>query len=131
MRILYLNIVSPVSFVRLYDQQKKVAEQTWVTEKNVGSDLLKRLDDFLSQQNLDLKTLTHIAVHPGPGSFTSARLSVTVANTLAWSLNIPVVTAPDETALFKEAAQSGVHFDHGVMPFYDRPPSVTLRETSR
>lgn len=58
--------------------------------KDQSADLLLSIEGILKKQKLTSKDLKAILVNQGPGSFTGTRVGVTVANTLAWSLNIPV-----------------------------------------
>lgn len=52
------------------------------------------------------KELDRIAVAQGPGSYTGVRMAVTTAKTLAWSLNIPLVSI----STLELMAQSGKYF---------------------
>lgn len=52
--------------------------------------LLTLISEALSSQRSTLKDLTDIEVFTGPGSFTGLRVGVAVAQTLGWSLQIPV-----------------------------------------
>lgn len=61
-----------------------------IETKNQSDDILVSINDILSKNGVKLSDLTAILVNRGPGSFTGVRVGVTVANTLAWSLNIPV-----------------------------------------
>ena len=45
---------------------------------------------ILEDNNCDVKELTEILVCNGPGSFTGSRIAVTLAKTMAFSLNIPI-----------------------------------------
>jgi tRNA threonylcarbamoyladenosine biosynthesis protein TsaB len=55
-----------------------------------SEDLLIFIDSILKDRGLKLNNIKVILVNIGPGSFTGVRVGVTVANTLSWSLNIPV-----------------------------------------
>ena len=60
------------------------------TKKAVHSEVATMmLGDLLTQEKL--KNLTHIAVNVGPGSFTGIRVGLSVARTLAYALNIPIL----------------------------------------
>lgn len=63
-------------------------------EKLTGSDksqqVLDLINQILKKNKKGLKDLTEIEVETGPGSFTGLRVGVSVANTLAWVLKIPV-----------------------------------------
>ncbi len=56
-----------------------------------SDDLLVCLDKFLSDLNLSVKDITCVGVVMGVGRFTATRLAVTLANTLAYGLHIPVI----------------------------------------
>lgn len=52
--------------------------------------VLELIDKILKKYKLDLKDIHGINVVAGPGSFTGLRVGIAVANTLGWSLGIPV-----------------------------------------
>lgn len=62
-------------------------------EYPAGNDgaLLRSLESLLAEQRLTPSDLSGIAVRVGEGSFTATRIAVTAANTLAYSLKIPVI----------------------------------------
>ncbi len=74
----------------LFSQNKNIKESNYPVQKGQLEELLPAIDDFLLKNNLSLKDLKAIAVNHGPGSYTSLRITVTTANTLAKSLNIPI-----------------------------------------
>jgi tRNA threonylcarbamoyladenosine biosynthesis protein TsaB len=45
----------------------------------------------MSQSKINQEQLSAIIVYKGPGSFTGLRIGVSVANTYAYALNIPIV----------------------------------------
>jgi tRNA threonylcarbamoyl adenosine modification protein YeaZ len=45
---------------------------------------------ILTNNKMDVKDLNDIIVCNGPGSFTGSRIAVTIAKTIAYSLNIPI-----------------------------------------
>jgi len=63
-------------------------------EKPTGSDksqqVLDLINQILKKNKKRLEDLTEIEVETGPGSFTGLRVGISVANTLAWILKIPV-----------------------------------------
>ena len=52
--------------------------------------LLELIDRLLKKAKVEKKELQGIRVNTGPGSFTGLRVGCSVANTLAWVLNIKV-----------------------------------------
>jgi len=63
-------------------------------EKPTGPDksqqVLDLINQILKKNKKRLEDLTEIEVETGPGSFTGLRVGISVANTLAWILKIPV-----------------------------------------
>jgi tRNA threonylcarbamoyladenosine biosynthesis protein TsaB len=80
------------------DDESQFIEQSLDTRK--AQAVLPLLEELLTQRHLELKDLTGIEVNPGPGSFTGVRVGVTIANTLAWILKIPVNGKEQEEAVY-------------------------------
>lgn len=77
-------------FVVLADA-KKIIRKKLEIEFHESEKLLPLIDSLFKENKIMLKDLKAIFVVVGPGSFTSLRIGITVANTLAFSLNIPVI----------------------------------------
>jgi len=97
---------------------------------------LLTISEFLKENKTPLEALQKIVVVSGPGSFTSTRISVTIANALSFAKNIPVIGL--ENSLKKGGEELITEFGQGwieqktegfVVPFYDRPPHITLKGT--
>lgn len=73
------------------------------------------IDELLKECGLKPSDLTQIAVAKGPGSYTGVRIGVTIAKTLAWSLNIPVKTVSSLEVL----AANGRFFQGLICPLFD------------
>lgn len=64
---------------------------------------------------IDGKKITDIIVVNGPGSFTSVRLGITIAKTLAYTLNIPIktITSLEVTAISNNERKVGISDGNG------------------
>ncbi len=54
--------------------------------------VMPMIDNILKNNNITVNDLNEIIVVNGPGSFTGVRIGVTIAKTLAYTLNIPIKT---------------------------------------
>lgn len=90
----------------------KLEKKQWVKtyDSPRDQDLLGEIDKLLKAEKLTLKDLTKIEVNLGPGSFTSLRVGVAVANALGFTLGLPV-----------NNNKPGIP----VEPRYGKPPSIT------
>ena len=71
--------------------------QTWDLGRNLSNYLHQYLTEFLQPQTW--KDLEYIAIAKGPGSFTSTRIGVVTARTIAQQLNIPLFAISSLAAL--------------------------------
>lgn len=55
-----------------------------------GQIVIPMIQSVLADHKVSLKDITAIEVNPGPGSFTGLRVGITIANTLAQLLNVPI-----------------------------------------
>lgn len=62
------------------------------SEKNHSIYVMPMIDEILKINQINTSYLNEIIVVNGPGSFTGVRLGVTIAKTLAYTLNIPIKT---------------------------------------
>jgi tRNA threonylcarbamoyladenosine biosynthesis protein TsaB len=90
---------------------KKVQAKKLQAEK-----LLITIDKLLKSKNIDFKNIEAIKVANKGGSFTSLRIGVLTANTLAYAWKIPVYSLEGKTNLAK-----GFKL---VSPVYDRDPDI-------
>ncbi|MGK7946772.1 MAG: tRNA (adenosine(37)-N6)-threonylcarbamoyltransferase complex dimerization subunit type 1 TsaB [Microcystaceae cyanobacterium] len=64
--------------------------QVWQVDRTLSNNLHQYLQELM--QSLPWQELAYIAVAKGPGSFTSTRIGMVTARTLAQQLNIPLFT---------------------------------------
>lgn len=70
-----------------------------LTSSNHSEIVIPELQDLLKKSNLTLNDIDEIIVVNGPGSFTGTRIGVTIAKTIAYSLNIKIKTISSLEAL--------------------------------
>lgn len=93
MAILILNTVEANSLVGLVDPATgaMISSDSWPTDRSLSEIILTKIEDLLSSAILSLSDLKGIVVFKGPGSFTSLRIGISVVNTIADQLEIPIV----------------------------------------
>lgn len=97
---------------------------------------LATMAEFLHSQSVLPETLKKIIVVSGPGSFTSTRIIVTIANALSFAKQISVIGVENS------ARQSGEELirtlgeswakqktEGFATPVYDRPPHITIKRS--
>ncbi len=119
--IILLDTSTATCFLTVVDDEVR-QDFEWQAGRTLARGLLK----FLEEKTGDLHDIGGIGVMKGPGSFTGLRIGLTVANTLADSLNIPIVGATGEdwrgTALKKLRAGENEKI---VMPEYGAAAHIT------
>ena len=94
--ILAIRTDTAEATVALYNESKLVDQATWTAGRKLSSKLLQKIEELLAKNKTGWPDLTGIIVFKGPGSFTGLRIGITVANTVAYALNIPIVAAVSE-----------------------------------
>lgn len=129
--LLAINTATDTTEVVLLDGQKVLKEDSWLAESNESDKLLPYIQDTMSELGIEFKDLTGLFVVKGPGAFTALRVGITIVNTLAFSLKIPIYTMKTDE-LKGTLAETLLAADFDKMekvdilePFYDKPPKIT------
>lgn len=101
-------------------------DQTWEAGRGLAKGLLGFLEKELRAVGASWSDLSGLGVFQGPGSFTGLRIGMTVLNTMADALAIPIVASIGEdwqgVALARlEAGEN----DHLALPFYGTEANIT------
>jgi tRNA A37 threonylcarbamoyladenosine modification protein TsaB len=66
------------------------------TAKNIrGSQIiLQTIEELLRKNHLQIQDIDEITTHPGPGSYTGLRVGASIANTLAFCLDVSINQKP-------------------------------------
>lgn len=129
MLILTIRTDKPEAEVGLFNDQEKIAYEVWEAHRELSVTLHQKIENLLEAAGKDLKSLDGIVGFAGPGSFTGLRIGLTVANALAYGLDIPVVASKDEdwTAAGIARLQNGER-DKIAMPEYGAPVHITKQK---
>ena len=126
MIILTIRTDNPEAEIGVYDDQTQLAHTTWQAHRELAETLHKTIIDTMMKADVRLHQLQGIVAYKGPGSFTGLRIGLTVANALAYSLAIPVVSNQGERWLAAGIEQLTAGRNERVaMPEYGAAPNIT------
>ncbi|TCN18104.1 tRNA (adenosine(37)-N6)-threonylcarbamoyltransferase complex dimerization subunit type 1 TsaB [Mesobacillus foraminis] len=116
MKILSIDTSNYVLGIGLLDGNQVMGEYISNLKKNHSVRVMPAIQTLMNECNVKPAELSKIVVAKGPGSYTGVRIGVTIAKTLAWTLNIPLTGVSSLEVL---AASSGRHFNGFVSPLFD------------
>lgn len=117
-RILVIDTASMPPRLELLENDRKIAYKL-IEGNRLAETLLHEVDLLLSEAGLSKKNISGVLVNKSSGSFTSLRIGITVANLLAYSLDIPV------SSFMASNIKKEEKFSKPVMPYYNQKPKIT------
>ena len=88
---LIIDTISKQSLVALGEEGKLVDKIVWSSDFKQSEELLVKVDELLTENEVKRKDLTGVVVVNGPGSYTGIRVGVATGNALGFALGVPVV----------------------------------------
>jgi len=124
--ILSLRTDKPEAELYLYSNIQRLASIKWEAHRQLADTIHKKLQEILDKSSISLNDIQAIVCFKGPGSFTGLRIGLSVANTLAYSQNIPIVARGGEDWLEQgiNDLQTGQN-DQIALPKYGSPAKTT------
>lgn len=108
-----------------------LGEESWHSNRNESERVLPSLDRLLKEAKKSWDDVEGVFVVRGPGSYTSLRVGITIANTIAWVRKIPMWGAELVGKPFGQTVSSldftQLKKSEQVEPLYAAPPKITLR----
>ncbi len=101
MKIFYIDTTSSFLYAGVIENDTILAEVKKELANNMSEQSFLEIEKLFAEAKIVPKDLDKIILVNGPGSFTGTRIGVTIAKTLAWTLNIGVTTI---SSLFAMAA---------------------------
>jgi tRNA threonylcarbamoyladenosine biosynthesis protein TsaB len=132
MLVLTIRTDKPVAEIGLFeytnniDSVNKIEYYEWEAHKILSETLLTKIKQILNNNNLNYKDIGGLVCFQGPGSFTGLRIGISIANSLSFGLNIPIVASNEENWI-----QTGIgNLDakkeiQPIVPFYGSPVHIT------
>lgn len=126
MIILTIRTDKPESEIGLFDDSKQLEYLIWEAHRTLAETIHTKIKEILNKSSISMDDIQGIVVFQGPGSFTGLRIGISVANALAYSLDIPLVGTQNPKWL--EQAIAGLlagQNDKTVQAFYGQEPKTT------
>jgi tRNA threonylcarbamoyladenosine biosynthesis protein TsaB len=126
MLIITLRTDKPQAELGLFEDTEQLDYYTWEAHRQLAETLHTKLHELLAKNSKTLGAIQGIVVFKGPGSFTGLRIGITVANALAYSLHVPIVSDEDPDWL-----QTGIkrllagEAEPVALPEYGAAPHIT------
>ncbi len=129
--ILILRTDKPEAEVGLYRiDSTEVSYGRWSAHRELSATLLAKIRDQLAAQKAVFADLKAIVVFRGPGSFTGIRIGITVANALAYGLNIPIIGETGDNWQADGIRRLAAHQNEKiVLPEYGALAHITMPKT--
>ena len=115
-------------------EKNKVVDKIFLKgDYKVSENLLKIIVKILKKNKVKFEQLEGIFTVAGPGPFTSIRISTAIANTLSYSLQIPVAGLEIKRKKWtqREIVNEGLKqlanatAKEYIKPYYDKEPNIT------
>jgi tRNA threonylcarbamoyladenosine biosynthesis protein TsaB len=123
--ILLIDTSTPICRLTLVIGSEQF-DYEWEAGRTLAKGILGFIDEKLKMHEASWESLTGLGVFKGPGSFTGLRIGITVMNTLAQSLEIPIVGEVGEAWKHQAIARVNAgNNDQIVVPEYGGEAHIT------
>jgi tRNA threonylcarbamoyladenosine biosynthesis protein TsaB len=127
MMVLSIRTDKPEAEVGLFEDQKKLEYIKWLADRQLSTTLNTKIEEILNKSSKSLKDIDGLVIFKGPGSFTGLRIGFSAANTLAYSLQRPIVASAGDDWI--EGGIRGLiksKNDKIALPDYGEPAKTTM-----
>jgi tRNA threonylcarbamoyladenosine biosynthesis protein TsaB len=126
--LIFLTIKTdnPEAEIALFDDLKKLDEIKWQANRVLADTIHTKIKELLINDELKWQDINGVVCYKGPGSFTGLRIGLSVANALAYGLDIPVVSNSSKNwqCIGVEALMGGKN-DKITLPEYGSEAKIT------
>ncbi len=130
MIVITLRTDNPEAELGLFDLSheapKKIDYFKWQAHKVLSETLPEKIRDILMSNDFNYEDIGGIVCFEGPGSFTGLRIGISIANSLSYGLNIPVIGSSGEDWIsigFRDISKNKKIAP--IVPHYGAPVHIT------
>jgi tRNA threonylcarbamoyladenosine biosynthesis protein TsaB len=129
MIILTIRTDKPEAELGLYQDRQQLAHMSWQAHRQLAETIHLKIKSLLDGEKYKPNKIEAIAVFKGPGSFTGLRIGLSVANALADSLNVPIVSEGGESWITDAVSRLRKGGNEQIaLPEYGAPPHITQQK---
>lgn len=110
---LFIDTHSEMISIVIYKDNQILVQNEISTHQNHSVTTMPILIKSLEEARITIKDINEILVVNGPGSFTGIRIGITIAKTLAYTLNIPI-------KVFSSLLIKAISFEHQKVNIIER-----------
>jgi tRNA threonylcarbamoyladenosine biosynthesis protein TsaB len=126
MIILTIRTDKPIAEIGLFQNSHKLKYITWKAHRELSNTINVKINDILRSTNKTLGDIDAVLVYGGPGSFTGLRIGVSVANALAYSLDLLIAETSGEDWIKEGMEKINKHpKEKQVFPDYGQDVYIT------
>jgi tRNA threonylcarbamoyladenosine biosynthesis protein TsaB len=125
MIILTIRTDKPEAEIGLYKDNQRLAYETWTAHRELAETIHVQIAKILQFASKKWNDVEGTVVYKGPGSFTGLRIGLSVANALAYGLNVPIMAEGEnwiETGISRLLKGDA---DALALPEYGAPVHIT------
>lgn len=106
--ILVIDTARDTAAAWVLRDRKVLAEKSWPASRELRRDLLLAVDELVKKIGIKLKNIKKIAIHAGPGGYSSLRVGVVEGSALALAIkcSLTEITSHDVNEIIRQAYEN-------------------------
>lgn len=126
MNILTIRTDKLDSEIGFFQDATQIGYDAWPAHRHLAETIHTRIKDLLRENDTTIQQIDALVIYRGPGSFTGLRIGISLANSLASSLSVPIVGESGDCWIETGIKQLlNQYNDRQVTPLYGGDPHIT------